>query len=336
VNFTDPSGYFGISLSGLDPTRGIKKLNQFVDWAGREMDTTLGKQIIAIGITVMTGGAGAGWGMAMMGGFASGYVMTGTLEGAVMGAIFAGASFGIGSYAQGLAEGGMSAFQVGMTRTIMHGAVGGIRARMNGGSFSSGFSSAGLVSAVGDMGGYKMAGITSPAGRIAASAALGGTTSVITGDKFANGAISAAFVQAYNHNQAHGDEMSLEEGLSTMGDDEAFDGYLQKAKDGAEAFRGHFKYSDVHSPTDEALMMHGLDKSIAKGELALAARRPRKMLGDAVNLVEGVAYSRLPNRAGKVPLDVGGAIKGSSKYSQYNLHFHVSPGKRSEVLIYAH
>ena len=118
------------------------------------------------------------------------------------GAIFAGASYGIGEYAAGMK--GASAMHRGVTRAFLHGTVGGIRAKMNGDSFDSGFATAGVASAVGDWGAYKKVGINLPAGKVAMAAVIGGTTSKITGGKFANGAITAAFVQAYNHNKAHG------------------------------------------------------------------------------------------------------------------------------------
>lgn len=70
MSYTDPSGYF------------FKSLKKFVKkyW----------KTIVQIGITVMTAGAGLAW--AIAGGALSGYVATGSLKGALVGA-FSGALF---------------------------------------------------------------------------------------------------------------------------------------------------------------------------------------------------------------------------------------------------
>ena len=142
------------------------------------------------------------------GGFASGYVMTGSLEGAAMGAIFAGASFGVGTLAGNISNSVVRE----VARTTMHGVLGGIRSKMAGGSFSSGFKAAGLATVVSSAGGFAKAGITTKAGRIMAAAVIGGTISEMSGGKFANGAVSAAFMQAYNH-ESHAE--SAKEALET-------------------------------------------------------------------------------------------------------------------------
>lgn len=182
VTYTDPSGYFNLGF-----------ISDAID------DLANSKTFWAIAVTVVTGGAGVGW--AIAGGFISGYIATGTFEGAAMGALFAGVSYGIGSLGADMASqigGTAGQIAAGVTKVMLHGFVGGIRASMAGQSFKSGFRSAGLASAVGSAGGYASAGIETSAGRIAASAVLGGVTSELSGGSFANGAITAAFVQAYN------------------------------------------------------------------------------------------------------------------------------------------
>lgn len=206
VSYTDPSGYWSLS-------RTIRSIGRDIDNAfddiGREVnrfaDSEAGKLAATIAITYFTAGIGTGWvaaGWAMAGGFASGYVMTGTLEGAAMGAIFAGASFGVGTMAGQI--GNSVAREA--ARVAMHGTLGGIRAQMNGGSFSSGFKSAGVATIVSHAGGFAKANITSKAGQIAAAAVVGGTVSEISGGKFANGAVSAAFAEAYNKQNHQNEE----------------------------------------------------------------------------------------------------------------------------------
>ena len=81
-----------------------------------------------------------------------------------------------------------------------HGFAGGVLAELQGGKFGHGFISAGVSKALtpvieGWDGGYYGGG--KDLGQ-AAAAVVGGTTSVITGGKFANGAITAAYANLYN------------------------------------------------------------------------------------------------------------------------------------------
>ena len=91
--------------------------------------------------------------------------------------------------------------------------VGGITADLQGGKFGHGFASAGFSAAlkfyINDIGGNQSANSaianrdlvmlkTYKAARVFAAAAVGGTASVISGGKFANGAMSGAFAQLYN------------------------------------------------------------------------------------------------------------------------------------------
>ncbi|MGR6872654.1 FG-GAP-like repeat-containing protein [Pseudomonas sp. HK3] len=209
VSYTDPSGYFSVgSFFRAAAVMGVNALIPgAVDEHERFRKSETGMLTYSIAITVMTSGVGTGWvaaGWAMGGGFASGYMMTGTLEGAAMGAIFAGASFGVGTMAGQIGNGVARE----AARVAMHGTLGGIRARMNGGSFSSGFRSAGMATIVSHAGGFAKANITSKAGQIAAAAVVGGTVSEMSGGKFANGAVSAAFAEAYNKQSHKGRECS--------------------------------------------------------------------------------------------------------------------------------
>ncbi len=64
---------------------------------------------------------------------------------------------------------------------------------MQGGRFGHGFASAGVSAAA--VGGMNGAGIKGPA-RVIGAAIAGGTASVVSGGKFANGAMTAAFMAA--------------------------------------------------------------------------------------------------------------------------------------------
>ncbi len=116
-------------------------------------------------------------GYAMVIGFASGYVATGTLRGGVTGAFTAGITMGIGQL--GLDTWGRIAFQA---------MSGGIIEGINGGSFGNGFLAAGLTTAFMPQLGH----IGNDVARTAVGAIIGGSISKLTGGKFANGAISGA------------------------------------------------------------------------------------------------------------------------------------------------
>jgi RHS repeat-associated protein len=125
---------------------------------------------------------------AMIQGFLSGVIGTGTLRGGIQGAFSAALFFGVGKLSTSL---GMAEASVG--RALMHGMAGGVLSVMQGGKFGHGFVSAGLSKAV-------MARIDTGTmiadGMLAALA--GGAISKLTGGKFANGAATAAMQFAFN------------------------------------------------------------------------------------------------------------------------------------------
>jgi hypothetical protein len=150
LSFTDPSGYFFKSLF-----KGIKKYWRQI--ASIAIMFTPGVNIIALG-------------------FISGYVATGSLKGALIGAFtagFAGPANTLGGF-------------------VANGVVGGLASKAMGGKFGHGFLSAGI----GAMAGGAINGIKTAVGRVVASAIVGGTVSKLTGGKFANGAFSAAFARS--------------------------------------------------------------------------------------------------------------------------------------------
>ena len=95
-----------------------------------------------------------------------------------------------------------------------HGFAGGVLAELQGGKFGHGFISAGVSKALtpvieGWDSGYYGGG--KDLGQAAAAAVVGGTTSVITGGKFANGAITAAYANLYNAQRGAQEKLSARE-----------------------------------------------------------------------------------------------------------------------------
>ncbi len=91
---------------------------------------------------------------------------------------------------------------IGATRVLVHGVVAGALTVAQGGHFLNGFA----IGAAGEAGsvGMQAAGLTNTSdyevrfARAFVAGALGGTASVLTGGKFANGATTAAFAELYN------------------------------------------------------------------------------------------------------------------------------------------
>ena len=189
LTYTDPSGYF---LSGL------KK-----HW----------RTALSIGLSIW-----APWGTGLWAsigtGAAAGFITTGSLKGALVGGLTAGMFHGVGTYFSGLkdASGALSA-AARAGKVLAHGIVGGVSSVLGGGKFGDGFLSAGVTQALSfkiDEIGGRIGDVTSGSyfdtmnrfKRIVAAAVVGGTTSALTGGKFANGAITGAFSRAFN-DEAH-------------------------------------------------------------------------------------------------------------------------------------
>lgn len=156
----------------------------------------------------------AKFGLAVAAGFVSGYVATGSLQGAVYGAFSAAVFFGISQAFNSVAQTNAMVNEAadewlgapiidtfgntGLTFTQFSGKVvttgmaGGVVSMVQGGKFGCGFLSAGLVEATAP----GLESIKNPAERVTASALLGGTVSEISGGKFASGAGSAAMLTA--------------------------------------------------------------------------------------------------------------------------------------------
>jgi RHS repeat-associated protein len=212
-------------LSLTDPS-GFNFLNNFGKWLNQTLGST-GAQIAIAVVSVVVGAATAGAGLAIMGGaaFTAGGALTTT------GLVVAGAGFGFGSafissslsgarlgqaFQSALiagAIGGISGAVAGnilhplplLEKAFGHALVGGVLSgagnELQGASFRDGFIAAfaaaiasPLISAIPQD--WDFAGV---ALRVTAAAAVGGTVAEITGGRFSNGAITAAFLRLFNH-----------------------------------------------------------------------------------------------------------------------------------------
>ncbi|HCF2456845.1 TPA: VCBS repeat-containing protein [Pseudomonas aeruginosa] len=163
---------FNNPLAYTDPT-GMFSARQFLGF------------FVAVVMTIVAPQTAGFW-YAMATGFVSGYVATGTFRGGVIGAFSAGVTFGIAN------AGGLDAWQ----KVGLHATTGGIVESLSGGSFGHGFLAAGLTASVMPQVGKIGNDIT----RTAVGALVGGTLSVATGGKFANGAVSGAIQGALARN----------------------------------------------------------------------------------------------------------------------------------------
>ena len=202
--FTDPSGHswfsklwkkiknvvIGVVVAVLAVATAGAVLGAFgfTAWGGVSA-AALATQAGAYGFTALVAsGAAAGFvagaAMGLLSGASLGQSLRMGLKGAVFGAVGAGVANVIGS-----AWGMSTSFGAKAGRAILHGLSRAAIARAQGGRWSAGFWS-----------GFAGSALAPFAGRSTAGAAIvGGTASELGGGKFANGAVSAAFVHMYNH-----------------------------------------------------------------------------------------------------------------------------------------
>jgi len=141
---------------------------------------------------LLISGAAAGFVAGVAGGLLSGASLGASLkagfQGALWGAVGAGVASAIGGAGFGAGLGGKAG------RALAHGLTRAGIAKAQGGKWSAGFWSGFAGSALGGLSNYAK----SFGGKMAISAIVGGTASRLGGGKFANGAVSAAFVHMYN------------------------------------------------------------------------------------------------------------------------------------------
>lgn len=150
-------------------------------------------------------------------GFVAGVVTTGTLQGGIYGAFSAFLFYGIGQQfanagtwaTEGNQVFGTNLNMVGYSAKVLeHGIAGGVMTTLQGGKFGNGFASAGVTQAfagsIDQMDPQNPVGVSVSASRVIAAAMVGGTTSVIAGGKFGNGALTGAFSRAFNEESQKG------------------------------------------------------------------------------------------------------------------------------------
>lgn len=226
-NFNRYSYVLNNPLSLSDPT-GFNIFGNFFNWLNSTIGPT-GTQIVvavaAIAIGCVTAGAAtaivgtlygatlSGIGAAIVGGagfgFGAGFsstIMTGgslgqAFQAGAIGALIGGISGGVG-FGLGSLPGAGEMFSLGhLGQSVGHAAIGGVTSEIQGGDWEAGALAGGLSAAfapaINGIGGGSM-DIESKAARVAASAAIGGTAAELGGGKFANGAVTAAFLRLYN------------------------------------------------------------------------------------------------------------------------------------------
>ena len=209
MSMTDPSGFNFIDSFFKGINKAFGKFSPFVGLA-----FAIWNPFFAYG---MRGAAGTG--------FISGGVATGSLKGALVGGFSGAAFYGIGQQFKSLSNANIDKWNAASStesgslmdsfhtfggleltsgqiagQTAIHAATGGVVSVLADGKFGHGFFSAGVTKGIG--GEYLPAGSNLDKGEISKgtviSAVIGGTASVISGGKFANGARTASFQYLFN------------------------------------------------------------------------------------------------------------------------------------------
>lgn len=181
LSMTDPSGYSWLSKKWKKAWKhGLKQV----------------VSIAAAAIVTSVTGCSA------CGGFVAGYISTGTLKGAMMGAASSLAFSFAGDIGQGMGTGPMAS----IGRMALHGTVGGVMSVAQGGSFKSGFVSGAFAKGASEMGVTNFArdsGMSGVLARTAVAAVVGGVGSMAVGGNFRDGAMTGAFSHLFNDEMNH-------------------------------------------------------------------------------------------------------------------------------------
>ena len=189
LSATDPSGhgFFGSFFSGIS-----RLVSGAIRSVGRLLNNSFIRTIASIAVAYYLGpGPGALFGNAVangaVAGFASGLIAgRGDLRAAISGAVTGGIFGFIGDIGIG-----SNIYE----KTALHAFGGCFSAAFGGGDCKSGALSAGFAEGLGTSGAL---GDWGKYGNIARNAVIGGTASLASGGKFANGAVTAAFGYLFN------------------------------------------------------------------------------------------------------------------------------------------
>jgi RHS repeat-associated protein len=207
LKYTDPSGYFSLGGFLSDLWKGIKDVVVPVVIVIASIYTG-GLAASAMGFAYGTAGyaVAAGAVAGFVGGVASAKIQGASwsqafragAKGAMWGGISAGVAYGVGeAFGHGtsfFSAKGAQGFAQATQKAIAHGVTRGIITQAQGGNFRAGFWS-GFASSGFSVG---TKGYGNQYSRAAIMAVVGGTVSEVTGGKFANGAVTGAFVHLFN------------------------------------------------------------------------------------------------------------------------------------------
>ena len=140
---------------------------------------------------LMASGAAAGFAAGVTGTLLNGGTLSQALQAGAQGALFGAIGAGVANVIGSIPLGG----NLGKTvRASLHGITRAAISKAQGGRWSAGFWSGFAGSALSPLTSY-----VDPKYKIAVQAIVGGTAAELGGGKFANGAVTAAFVMMYNH-----------------------------------------------------------------------------------------------------------------------------------------
>ena len=216
---TDPSGYFSlkdaliiVAVIAISIVTAGAALAAYMGVSfGAAMGTMFGvagAASMSLGGAIVAGAAGgfaSGFAGSLLNGGSLGDAFKAGVTGGVTGAITAGLAYGIGDKFGNVGNDFGNEFG----RAVAHGAVGGAVESIRGGQFRNGFYSSFAASAAGSLSShlglppYSHHEFSDVAIRTVFAATVGGTTSVLAGGKFANGATTAAFQHLFNDEAAH-------------------------------------------------------------------------------------------------------------------------------------
>ncbi|HSX52047.1 MAG TPA: FG-GAP-like repeat-containing protein [Cellvibrio sp.] len=311
LNAIDPSGFFFSDLK-----KAWNKVRPFVGAIVATVLTVFAPAGAGVWYATFVGAAAGAAGAAANGG--------NILRGAFTGAISAAAFYGVGSAFSeancstcyggiGVGRGLTTAAQV--SKVFAHAMVGGVMSVLQGGKFGNGFASAGVtqafagkIDAIGGKGSSSYFDAGSRAARVVAAAVVGGTASILSGGKFANGAITGAFSRAFN-DEAHQNKLEKEQyekqrviayskaGVQGVG------GVVTVVAGGAATGLG-IAACLIAEPCGVLLVIGGV------GTMALGAVSVHDSINDIQNLNNGTNYLPFAERMGEAYGGESGRLAG--------------------------
>lgn len=215
LSLTDPSGYFSCFRSNFTWNDVYNVYATTLVTVAAVYATIATAGIASPVVAGAVGGFVAGAGMTIVNGGDFNDVVAAGLKGAILGAVSGAFSSLVGTaFNTGVNSFSWSGLANEIGRALAHGVLQGALRVSQGGKFEHGFFAGAISSISGSF--TSLSGISSETS-VVIGAALGGTAEALGGGKFANGAITGAFVVLFNHllhqdnNQSEGDWPTTEE-----------------------------------------------------------------------------------------------------------------------------